>query len=197
MGKSATAKMFAKLGVPVYDADACVHALYDTRGALVEPIRRLFPQAVTNDRVHRAALAELVLHSKEKMKQLEQLVHPVVRKAQIDFCRRAAQQGKEMVVLDIPLLLEKGGQNSVDVVVVVSAPFALQKQRFMARKGASEESFKAITAKQMQDAKKQTMADFVVDSSQGMTHALQQVKDIVKMLAKRKGNAYASLLKRK
>lgn len=179
MGKSETAKMFARLGIPVYDADAAVHALYDRGGAAVAPIAEAFPEAVVDGRVDRERLSRLVLHDKAAMQKLESIVHPLVGQAQMDFLRKAHEAGAEMVVLDIPLLYETGGERRVDAVVVVSAPEEVQRARVLERPGMTPEKLDRILAKQVPDAEKRARAHFVVETDKGLDHAFEQVKRIV------------------
>ncbi|MBX3489743.1 dephospho-CoA kinase [Parvibaculum sp.] len=187
MGKSETAKMFRALGVPVYDADAAVHALYEKGGKAVEPIRAAFPSAIVDDAVDRKALSRSVLGLPAEMKKLEAIVHPLVGEAQIEFLRESLAAGHAMAVLDIPLLYETGGESRVDVVVVVSAPYDLQKTRVLARPDMDEAKFAAIHAKQVPDAEKRARADFIVDSDKGLDHARAQVAAIVEALKGREG----------
>ena len=187
MGKSETAKMFRALGVPVYDADAAVHALYERGGKAVEPIRAAFPSAIVDDAVDRKALSRCVLGLPEEMKKLEAIVHPLVGEAQMNFLRENMEPGEHMVVLDIPLLYETGGETRVDVVVVVSAPYDLQKTRVLARPDMDETKFAAIHAKQVPDAEKRKRADFIVESDKGLDHARAQVEAIVETLKSREG----------
>ena len=187
MGKSETAKMFRALGVPVYDADAAVHKLYEKGGKAVEPIRAAFPSAIVDDAVDRKALSRCVLGLPEEMKKLEAIVHPLVGEAQMNFLRENMEAGEHMVVLDIPLLYETGGETRVDVVVVVSAPYDLQKTRVLARPDMDEAKFAAIHAKQVPDAEKRKRADFIVESDKGLDHARIQVETIVEALKSREG----------
>lgn len=190
MGKSETAKMFARLGLPVYDADAAVHRLYDKGGAAVEPIRKLFPSAVVDGAIDRAKLSTCVIGKPDEIKKLEAIVHPLVGAAQLDFLLACERDGAEMVVLDIPLLFETGGEGRVDVSVVVSAPYEIQKLRVLERPGMTEEKFEAIRAKQVPDEEKRRRADFVVDSSKGLEDAFAQVTQIVKQLKGRQGKIW-------
>jgi len=187
MGKSETAKMFRALGVPVYDADAAVHELYEKGGKAVEPIRAAFPSAIVDDAVDRKALSRCVLGLPEEMKKLEAIVHPLVGEAQMVFLRDNLAAGHKMAVLDIPLLYETGGEARVDIVVVVSAPYDLQKSRVLARPDMDEAKFAAIHAKQVPDAEKRRRADFIVDSDKGLEHARAQVAAIVEALQGREG----------
>ena len=194
MGKSETAKMFARLGIPVYDADAAVHAIYAKGGAAVEPLRAIFPEAIVDDAVDRTALSRAVLGLPEKMKQLEGIVHPLVGEAQIAFLKKAQAEGHHAVVLDIPLLYETGGEKRVDVVVVVSAPYHLQEQRVLARPGMDAAKFAAIHAKQVPDAEKRARADFVIETDKGLDHAFEAVKAVVEALKDREGTVLQARL---
>jgi dephospho-CoA kinase len=191
MGKSETAKMFVGLGVPVYDADAAVHALYDVGGKAVGPIEAAFPGVAKDGRIDRQALSKRVLGNSQALRLLESIIHPLVGLAQLEFLRKCEAEGKPMVVLDIPLLFEKGGKERVDFVVVVSAPKELQRERVLAREGMTAEKLDAILAQQTPDDVKRAGADFVVDTSQGLDHAFQQVKTIVAVLEGREGKAWA------
>jgi len=182
MGKSETAKAFARLGVPVYDADAAVHALYDAGGAAAAPIAEAFPGSVKDGRVDRSALAARVVGDAAALARLEAIVHPLVGTMQRDFINRASANGADLVVLDIPLLFETGAQARMDAVVVVSAPEEVQRRRVMAREGMTEEKFALILARQMPDAEKRARADYVVDTGAGLDHAFDQVRKIVEEL---------------
>ena len=187
MGKSETAKMFRDEGVPVYDADAAVHKLYEKGGKAVEPLRAAFPSAIVDDAVDRKALSRAVIGMPDEMKKLEAIVHPLVGEAQIEFLRANMEAGHEIAVLDIPLLYETGGETRVDVVVVVSAPYDIQKTRVLARPDMDEAKFAAIHAKQVPDEEKRKRADFVVESDKGLDHARGQVARIVEALKGREG----------
>lgn len=195
MGKSETAKMFRAEGVPVYDADAAVHKLYEKGGKAVEPIRAVFPSAVVDDAVDRKALSRCVIGLPDEMKKLEAIVHPLVGEAQLDFLRENMEAGHEMAVLDIPLLYETGGETRVDVVVVVSAPYDIQKTRVLARPDMDEAKFAAIHAKQVPDEEKRKRADFVVESDKGLDHAREQVARIVEALKGREGKVLKERLR--
>jgi dephospho-CoA kinase len=192
MGKSATAQMFAKRGVPVCDSDALVHGLYEPGGAAVEPITALFPQANVDGRIDRQVLSRLVLGKPEELRRLERIVHPLVGLAQAKFLQDCAARGERMVVLDIPLLLESAGPRRVDVIVVVSAPADVQRARVLARPGMTPEKFEAIVAKQMPDDEKRAKADFVIDTSKGFEYADKQVDDVIQALADRRGEIWVS-----
>ena len=182
MGKTATGKLFSKLGVPVCDADSIVHALYDKGGAAVEPIRAVFPDVVAEGRVDRVKLGESLAVEPEGFERLESIVHPLVRQAQQDFLDRSRKKGVTLAVLDIPLLFETGRDRDVDRIVVVSAPPEIQKERVMKRPGMTAETFNALLARQLPDEEKRARADFVVDTSKTREHAFAQVRDIVAAL---------------
>jgi dephospho-CoA kinase len=182
MGKSATAKMFADEGVPVHDADAAVHSLYD--GDAVPLIEQAFPGTTADGTVDRAKLGARVLGDTAAMLRLEQIVHPLVRKAEEQFLAAAERNGAKVALLDIPLLYETEGDKRCDAVVVVSAPADVQRARAFERPGMTMEKFEAILAKQLPDAEKRSRADFVVDSSRGFEAARAQVRDILKAVAK-------------
>jgi len=185
MGKSETARMFADLGVPVFDSDAAVHALYAQNGAAVEPVARLFPGAVKDGAIDRAVLSRLLTESPGRLAELEAVVHPLVRKAQDRFLADCRKQGAKLVVLDIPLLFETHRETEVDVVVVVSAPAEIQRARALARLGMTEEKLAAILKRQTPDAEKRRRADFIVDSSQGFDHARAEVRAIVETVSRK------------
>jgi dephospho-CoA kinase len=182
MGKSTTAAMFAEEGVPVHDADAAVHWLYESE--VVPLIEAAFPGTTTAGKVDREKLAKRVLGDAAAIGRLEQIVHPLVGKAAARFLAEAERKSAKVAVLDIPLLFETGGDKRCDAVVVVSAPAELQRARAFERPGMSEAKFQAILAKQMPDADKRARADFVVDTGQGFDHARAQVRDILKQVTK-------------
>ena len=182
MGKSTTAAMFREAGVPVYDADAAVHDLYDVGGGAVGPVGEAFPGVVKNGRVDREALRQAVLGKPEELKRLNAIVHPLVGRDRVGFFERAQEEGADMVVLDIPLLFETGGHANVDAVVVVSAPAEMQRERVLARPGMTPERLDAILAQQMADAEKRARAHFVVDTGRGLDAARDQVHAIIREL---------------
>lgn len=182
MGKSETARMFAAAGVPVFDADAEVHRLYRKGGKAVPLIEAAFPESLVDGGVDRIKLSAIVLNDAKAMAKLESLVHPLVLEAQANFTAEALKKNVKLVVLDIPLLFETGGQKSVDRVIVVTAPEDVQRQRALARKGMTAEKLRAILARQVPDSEKRAKADFVVDSSRGLDDAFAQVKQIVAQL---------------
>ena len=177
MGKSTTAKMFADAGVPVSDADRMVHALY--AGAAVTPIEKAFPGTVSDGVVDRDKLAAAVLGDPARLRELEAIVHPLVRAETDAFVERHRQAGAPLIVLDIPLLFETGGKDRVDRILVVTAPADVQRERVLSRPGMTEEKFEAILAKQVPDAEKRRRADFVIDTSRGMDAAREDVLRIV------------------
>jgi len=180
MGKSTTAKMFAEEGVPVYDADAAVHALYAPGGAAVAPIEAAFPGVTGENGVDRAKLSQRVVGQPDALKKLEAIVHPLVGLSRGAFFEQA--KGADIVVLDIPLLFETGGDKAMDAVVVVSAPEHIQRRRVLEREGMDEAKLDAILARQTPDAEKRARAHFVVDTSQGLDHARAQVRHILATL---------------
>jgi dephospho-CoA kinase len=187
MGKTETAKMFARLGIPVYDADAAVHRLYEPGGAAVDTIAREFPGTVREGRVDRTTLAERIRAESDGLQRLEGIVHPLVGQAQRQFLDRAAADGAEMVVLDIPLLFETGSHARMDAVVVVSAPEDVQRARVLNRSGMTADKLDHILSRQMPDAEKRAQAHFVVETDKGLDHAFAQVKQIVAALRARRG----------
>jgi len=182
MGKSTTSAMFQAEGVPVYDSDAAVHALYAAGGAAVAPVAAAFPGVVVDGAIDRARLSAAVVGNSQALAQLEAIVHPLVGAHRIGFFEEAEAQGHDIVVLDIPLLYETGGEKKVDKVVVVSAPADVQRQRVLARPGMTPEKFEAILARQTPDAEKRARADFVIDTGQGLDPARQQVRDLLTLL---------------
>ena len=182
MGKSATAAMFAEAGAPAYDADAEVRRLYAPGGAAVAKVEAAFPGVAVDGAVDRARLGERVLGHPESLARLNAIVHPLMGEARAEFFRRAREAGAAIVVLDIPLLFETGGERSVDKVVVVSAPSETQRARVLARPGMTEAKFAALLAAQIPDVEKRAKADFIIDTSQGFDRARSQVQDILAAL---------------
>ncbi len=185
MGKTETAKMFARLGVPVYDADAAVHALYAKGGAAVASIEDTFPGTVADGAVDRAALMQRLKGDEAAFKRLEAIVHPLVLAARRTFLDEAAARGEKVVVLDIPLLFETQGGKDMDAVIVVSAPAEVQRKRVLERPGMTTEKFAAILARQVPDAEKRAKADFVIETDKGLEQAFQDVKTITATLYER------------
>ncbi|SED05387.1 MULTISPECIES: dephospho-CoA kinase [unclassified Beijerinckia] len=183
MGKSTTAQMFRDRGVPVHDSDSAVHELY--QGTAAPLIEAAFPGTVVDGIVDRQKLGAAVLNRPEAMKQLEALIHPLVGAHRDAFLARCRAQRTPVVVLDIPLLIEIGGERSVDMVVVVSASAEVQKARVLARPGMSDEKFSAILARQTPDAIKRAKAHYIVDTGHGFAHAARQVDDLLSAIAGR------------
>ena len=188
MGKSTAAKFFAEAGVPVHDSDAVVHALYE--GDAVPLVERAFPGATADGKVDRNKLATMVLGDDAALAKLQAIVHPLVAAARDAFLAEAQIRDAPVVVLDVPLLFETGGERHCDAVVVVSAPADLQRERVLGRPGMTEEKFAALLAKQTPDPEKRQRADFIVDSSQELDDARAQVRDILRLVHKmREGDA--------
>jgi dephospho-CoA kinase len=185
MGKSATAAIFRRFGVPVHDADAAVHRLYEGKAAPL--IEAAFPGTAPAGVVDRAALSRQVIGSPESMARLEGIVHPLVRGEEERFLADALAAHAPVAVLDIPLLFETGGQSRCDAVLVVTAAPHVQHARVLARPGMSEETFAAIRERQMPDAEKRKRAHFLVDTGRGFPSAERQVGDILRALASRPG----------
>jgi dephospho-CoA kinase len=186
MGKSATAALFAARGVAVYDADAAVHAAYAKGGEAVAPLEWAFPGVLGADgAINRARLRERVAENPEAMKKLESIVHPIVAGAQRAFMEKAIAEKADIVVLDIPLLFETGGDKRADVIAVVTAPPDVQRQRVLARGGMTEQQFEAILARQTPDSVKRQRADFVINTGLGFPYAEAQVDAIIETLRTR------------
>ena len=196
MGKTQTAALFEEEGVPRYDADAAVHGLYEVGGAAVGPIGELFPEAVRDGAVDRAALGRIVLKDGAKLAALEKMVHPLAGATQVDFLNAQMAAGATHVLLDIPLLFETGGHEFVDCVVVVSAPPDIQRARVLERPGMTEEKFIDILDKQVPDSDKRAAADFVVDRSVSGADAHRQVKEILTAVRDLKGKVLQARLDR-
>jgi dephospho-CoA kinase len=181
MGKSTTARFFAEEGVPVHDADAVVHRLYD--GEAAAAIEAAFPDTTAGGKVDRDKLAARVLGDSAALKRLEAIVHPLVQEAERRLLAEAESRGEKVAVLDIPLLFETGGEERVDAVVVVSAPPDVQRSRALERPGMTVDKLDAILAKQIPDDEKRRRADFVVDTSRGFEAARAGVRAILDAVA--------------
>lgn len=182
MGKSATANLFKEAGIPVYDADAAVHGLYAEGGAAVAPIEAVFPGVTHAGAIDRQKLRARVLDDPEAMKRLEGIVHPLAGEAQLDFRRRARDEGAPFAVLDIPLLFETGGNRHCTYTLVVSAPADVQRARVLARPGVTEDVFESILARQMPDAEKRAKADFILSTAHGFDFARDHVRAIIALM---------------
>jgi dephospho-CoA kinase len=182
MGKSTTAKLFAEAGVPVYDADATVHRLYE--GEAAPAIEAAFPDTTTDGKVDRQKLSARVVHDPAAIKRLEQIVHPMLGASRQKFLRDAEQSGAPVAVVDVPLLFETGGEKRVDAVVVVTTSPENQRERILARGTMTREAFDSILARQLPDAEKRRRADFVVDTSHGLDPVRAQIRDILREVVK-------------
>ena len=182
MGKSTTAKLFAEAGVPVYDADAMVHKLYE--GEAAPAIEAAFPGTTVDGKVDRQKLSARVVHDPAAIKQLEQIVHPMLGASRQKFFADAEQSGAPVAVVDVPLLFETGGEKRVDAVVVVTTSPENQRERILARGTMTNEALDAILARQLPDAQKRQRADFVVDTSHGLDPVRAQIRDILRQVVK-------------
>jgi dephospho-CoA kinase len=182
MGKSTTAQLFAEAGVPVYDADAAVHRLYE--GEAAPAIEAAFPGTTTDGKVDRNRLSARVVQDSAAMKRLEEIVHPMLGASRHRFLQDAEQSGAPVAVVDVPLLFETGGEKRVDAVVVVTTTPELQRERILARPNMTEEKLAAILARQMPDAEKRKRAHFVVDTSHGLDPVRARIRDILAEAAK-------------
>lgn len=195
MGKSAAAEHFARAGVPVFNADACVHRLYE--GEAVRPIEAAFPGVTRDGRVDRTLLAAKLAGSQQRLKQLEQIVHPMVVKAEIDFLREQEDRGAKLAVLEIPLLFETGADARVDVTVVLSAPPEVQRKRVLARPGMTIDRLEHLIARQLPDAEKRARADFIVDSSTSLADMHAEIDKLIESLQDREGSVMERLRRQK
>ena len=177
MGKSTTAKLFAEAGVPVYDADATVHMLYE--GEAVPAIEAAFPGTTADGKVDRNKLSARVVQDPAAMQRLEQIVHPMLGASRQKFLDDAERSGALVAVVDVPLLFETGGEKRVDAVVVVTTTPEIQRQRILARDNMTSEKLHAILARQLPDAENRRRADFVVDTSHGLEPVRARIRDIL------------------
>jgi dephospho-CoA kinase len=182
MGKSTAAKLFAEAGVPVYDADAAVHKIYE--GEAAPAIEAAFPGTTVDGKVDRNRLSAQVVHDPAAMKRLEQIVHPMLGASRQKFLRDAEQSGAPVAVVDVPLLFETGGETRVDAVVVVTTTPEIQRRRILARDNMTGDKLDAILARQLPDAEKRKRADFVVDTSHGLDPVRARIRDILDQAAK-------------
>ena len=182
MGKSTTLQMFADEGVPVYDADAAVHAVYS--GPAVPVVEAAFPGTTADGKVDRQKLSLRVLGNPDALKKLEQIVHPLLGAHRQKFLEDAEKAGAPIVLMDVPLLFETSGEKRMDAIIVVSAPAELQRERVLARENMTPDKLDAILARQMPDAEKRKRADFVVDTSRGLAPVRADVKDILAKVAR-------------
>lgn len=184
MGKSTVAKMFAERGIPVFDADAAVHRLYAKGGAAVEPVGAAFPGTVKDGAVDRAALSAAVVGKPAEIRKLESIVHPLVARLREAFLREAEASGAPMAVLEIQMLLEGSSAKQFDVIVVVSAPESMQRERALARPGMTEAKLAGILSNQMPDAEKRALADVVIDTGTSLAETDAQVAQLIERLRK-------------
>jgi dephospho-CoA kinase len=191
MGKSAAAQHFRRRGVPVCDADAEVHRLYD--GEAVPAIAAVYPKAVRGGKIDRRLLAQEVADSPQNLKQLETIVHPMVVKGEIDFLRDQEKRGAKLAVLEIPLLFETDAPSRVDVTIVVSAPEAVQRARMLARPDMTEAKFEGLLKRQLSDKEKRARADFVVDSGTTLADMERQIDKLIESLEGREGRVMERL----
>ena len=182
MGKSTTAKLFAEAGVPVYDADATVHKIYE--GEAATAIEAAFPGTTVNGKVDRSKLSAKVVHDPAAIRQLESIVHPMLRAYHQKFLEEAEACGAPVAVIDVPLLFETGGDKRADAVVVVTTSPELQRERILSRGTMTSEALDSILARQMPDAEKRQRADFVVDTSHGLDPVRAQIRDILEQVVK-------------
>jgi dephospho-CoA kinase len=182
MGKSTTAKLFAEAGVPVYDADAAVHKIYE--GEAAPAVEAAFPGTTEAGKVDRNKLSARVVHDPAAIRQLEGIVHPMLGASRQKFLEDAKRSGATVAVVDVPLLYETGGEKRVDAVVVVTTTPEIQRERILARDNMTAEKLDAILARQLPDAEKRNRADFVVDTSHGLDPVRAQIRDILDQVVK-------------
>ncbi|MAC38067.1 MAG: dephospho-CoA kinase [Oceanicaulis sp.] len=183
MGKSATARLFREAGIPVFDSDACVHALYDAGGAAVGPVEAAFPGSLSEDgSIDRARLSRQLNDDPDGFARLEAIVHPLVAEARQHFLDAARNDGADIAILDVPLLFETGGHEHVDAVIAVHAPHDVRRERVLQRPGMTEDKLAAIIARQTPDSVKLEKADYIVETSGGFDDARQQVGKIIAAL---------------
>jgi dephospho-CoA kinase len=191
MGKSAAAERFAEHGIPVFDADACVHRLYV--GPAADRIEAAFPGTTKDRRVDRTLLSERIAGSKERLRQLEQIVHPLVIEEELDFLRQEEAKGEHLAVLEIPLLFETGADTRVDVTVAVSAPDDVQRARVLSRPGMTVDKLEHLLARQLPDAERRAQADFVVDGGASLDHIREEIDKLIESLKRRDGRVMERL----
>lgn len=183
-GKSTTSAMFHDLGVPVHDADATVHDLY--RREAVVPVAEIFPEALRDGVIDRKTLSAILAQSPDRFRALEAVIHPLVRARETAFLAAERENATPLVLLDIPLLFETGGEERVDKVVVVTCDPQTQRQRVLSRPGMTQEKFELILSRQMPDAEKRQRADFIIDTGRGLEAARKQVEEVVELLKGRR-----------
>ena len=184
-GKSAAAERFAEHGIPVFNADLCVHRLYE--GEAVAPIETAFPDVAKDGRIDRKLLSERIAGSPERLLRLERIVHPLVVAAELDFLRAAEKDGAPLAVLEIPLLFETGADSRVDVTVVTSAPQDVQRARVLSRPGMTADKLEHLLARQLPDAERRARADYVVDSGTSLADMRIEIDKLIESLKSREG----------
>ena len=187
MGKSTVAAMFSHLNNPIHDADKTVHDLMDVNGKAYNEIAKNFPGSVGVNGVNRIKLGREVFDDPEKLKQLENILHPLVREARDKFIKRQHRRKSRLVILDVPLLYETGGNNHCDKTLVVSAPYFIQKQRALARRGMTQTKFHDILKQQMPDHEKRKRANFIVPTGLGKAYTYRVLKRLMRDLSEIKG----------
>jgi dephospho-CoA kinase len=185
MGKSTVAKQFAACGVPYHDSDAEAHRLMQPDGKAFPAIQAIFPDVIVNGKIDRQKLGAKIFEDPEKKKALEGILHPLIRSASDDFLKACQRQGRDMALLDIPLLFETGSQSRFDYIICATAPYTVQKKRVLARPGMSEEKFKSILQTQIPDAKKRCWSDFIINTAPGKAHSMRAVKKIIARVRKK------------
>jgi dephospho-CoA kinase len=191
MGKSAAAERFASHGIPVFNADLCVHQLYE--GEAVAAIEAAFPGVARGGKIDRKLLSEKIAGSPQRLRQLEAIVHPMVVAAEIDFLIEQEDKGEKLAVLEIPLLFETGAEKRIDVTVVLSAPAELQRERVLARPGMSVDKLEHLLARQLPDAERRARADYVVDSGESLEDMHRALDKLIESLQNRQGRVMQQL----
>jgi len=181
MGKTTTARMFRQLGVPVHDADRAVHQMMDPGGAAHDKIIKIFPNVQNGNKINRRALGDEVFSNEAALNSLEMILHPLVKQHKVKFLGQAARQRRPLVILDVPLLFETGGQAFCDGVITVSAPFFVQRTRVMARPQMTEQKFRAILNRQLPDHEKRRRSDFVILTGIGRHESLRSVRKVIEI----------------
>lgn len=184
MGKSTAAKILRNMGFPIYHADQAVHGLLRKSGKGVKRVARLFPEAFMRGAIDRKILGPLVFSHPQKLKELESILHPLVREAEKVFLKKAKQAGASAAILEIPLLFETKGEKRCDVVLCVTAPAHIQKTRVLSRSNMNEAKFKAILKRQMPDKKKRSLADYVINTERGIADTKKQLQHVMNILIK-------------
>ncbi len=185
MGKTTTAKLFEKQGIPMFDADQAVHDLYTKNQAAIAAIAAKFPKAIQNNVVNRDALSAHLAKHPDDFPKLEEIIHPLILAQREIWTQQQDKNGELIILFDIPLLFETGGAAFVDYCIVVSAPSSVQKKRVLARAGMHEQKFEQIVSRQMPDAQKRENADYIIHTDTGFTDASLQVKAVLRHIRTR------------